>query len=146
MFKVLFFCTENACRSQMAEGLVNHYLAGRLKAFSAGVAPTRLNPRAVRVMAELGIDISAQRAKSVADLAGEQFDLVVTVCDSAREQCPIFPGRTRQHHISFPDPARATGAEAEILDAFRRVRDEMRQKLIPFLREIISKVDVAEKF
>ncbi len=85
MIKVLFLCTENACRSQMAEGLVNHYLAGRLKAFSAGVAPTRLNPRAVRVMAELGIDISAQRAKSVADLAGEQFDLVVTVCDSARE-------------------------------------------------------------
>jgi len=137
MLKVLFLCTENACRSQMAEGLVNHYLAGRVQAFSAGVAPTRLNPRAVRVMAELGIDITAQRAKSVADLAGTEFDLVITVCDSAREQCPIFPGATRVEHLGFPDPARAPGTEAEILAVFRRVRDEMRDKLIPFLEKVI---------
>jgi arsenate reductase len=146
MLKVLFLCTENACRSQMAEGLVNHFLAGTVQAYSAGVAPTRLNPRAVRVMGELGIDISGQRAKAVADLAEEKFDLVITVCDSAREQCPIFPGATRQEHFGFPDPARATGTEAEVLQAFRRVRDEMGQKLIPFLREINAKGDVAEKF
>jgi arsenate reductase len=139
MKKVLFLCTENACRSQMAEGLANHYLAGRVKAFSAGVAPARLNPRAVQVMAELGIDISGQRAKSVADLPEEQFDLVVTVCDAAREQCPIFPGRAKQHHLSFADPARATGTAAEILTAFRRVRDEMRERLIPFLQQQLVK-------
>jgi arsenate reductase len=137
MLKVLFLCTENACRSQMAEGLVNHYLAGRVQALSAGVAPTRLNPRAVRVMGELGIDIRAQKAKSVADLAGAEFDLVITVCDSAREQCPIFPGATRVEHLGFPDPARAAGTEAEILAVFRRVRDEMRDKLIPFLKKVI---------
>jgi arsenate reductase len=130
MLKVLFLCTENACRSQMAEGLANHYLAGKVKAFSAGVAPTRLNPRAVQVMAELGINISGQRAKSVADLPGEQFDLVVTVCDAAR---------AKQDHLSFADPARATGTAAEILSAFRRVRDEMRERLIPFLQQQLVK-------
>jgi arsenate reductase len=135
MLKVLFLCSENACRSQMAEGLVNHFLAGRVRAFSAGVAPTRLNPRAVQVMGELGIDISQQKAKSVADLPEKQFDLVITVCDNAREQCPFFPGATRLEHLGFPDPGRATGTEGEILDFFRRVRDEMRGKIIPWLEK-----------
>jgi arsenate reductase len=135
MQKVLFLCTENACRSQMAEGLVNHDLAGQVKAVSAGVRPSRVNPRAVQVMAELGIDISHHRAKSVNDLAGEAFDLVITVCDQARQQCPIFPGETEVLHVGFPDPARATGAEAAVLGVFRQVRDAMRQQLIPLLRE-----------
>jgi arsenate reductase (thioredoxin) len=135
MLKVLFICTENACRSQMAEGLVNHDLAGQVKAFSAGVRPSRVNPRAVQVMAELGIDLSRQRSKSVDDLAGEQFDLVITVCDQARQQCPIFPGETEVLHVGFPDPAKATGAEAEVLAVFRQVRDAIRQQLIPLLRE-----------
>ena len=135
MLKVLFFCTENACRSQMAEGLVNHDLAGQVKAVSAGVRPSRVNPRAVQVMAELGIDISHHRAKSVNDLAGEAFDLVITVCDQARQQCPIFPGETEVLHVGFPDPARATGAEAAVLGVFRQVRDAMRQQFIPLLRE-----------
>jgi arsenate reductase len=129
MLKVLFLCTENACRSQMAEGLVNHDLAGPVKAFSAGVRPSRVNPIAIRVMAELGIDISGHRAKSVDDLAGEQFDLVITVCDQAQQQCPIFPGDTEVMHIGFPDPAKATGAEAEILTVFRWVRDGLREQL-----------------
>ena len=134
MLKVLFLCTENACRSQMAEGLVNHDLAGQVQAFSAGVRPSLVNPRAIQVMAELGIDIRHHRSKSVDDLAGEQFDLVITVCDQAREQCPIFPGKTEVRHVGFPDPARATGTEAEILAAFRQVRDAVREQLVPLLR------------
>ena len=135
MLRVLFLCTENACRSQMAEGLVNHDLAGQVRAWSAGVRPSRVNPRAVQVMAELGIDISHHRSKSVDDLAGRKFDLVITVCDQAREQCPIFPGDTEVRHVGFPDPARATGTEAEIMAAFRRVRDDLREQLVPRLRE-----------
>ena len=95
MLKVLFLCTENACRSQMAEGLVNHDLAGQVQAWSAGVRPSRVNPRAIQAMAELGIDISHHRSKSVDELAGEPFDLVITVCDQAQQQCPIFPGEDR---------------------------------------------------
>lgn len=102
MFKVLFLCTGNACRSQIAEGLVNHDLAGKAKAFSAGVRPSQVNPRAIQVMAELGIDISHHRSKSVNDLAEEQFDLVITVCDQAQQQCPFFPGDTEVMHVGFP--------------------------------------------
>jgi arsenate reductase len=134
MLKVLFLCTENACRSQMAEGLVNHDLAGRVKAYSAGVRPSRVNPRAIQVMGELGIDISHHRSKAVDDLKGVQFDLVITVCDKAAAQCPLFPGNAEILHISFPDPAQATGTEEEILAVFRRVRDAMRQQLIPLLK------------
>ena len=135
MLKVLFLCTENACRSQMAEGLVNHDLAGEVKAFSAGVRPSRVNPRAIQVMGELGIDISHHRSKSVDDLAGEQFDLVITVCDNAAQQCPMFPGNTEVLHAGFPDPAKATGTEEGILTVFRRVRDDLRGQLIPLLLE-----------
>jgi arsenate reductase len=133
--KVLFLCTENACRSQMAEGLVNHFLAGRVQAFSAGARPTRVNPRAIQVMAELDIDIRHHRAKSVADLAGERFDLVITVCDQAQEECPFFPGTTEKLHVGFPDPARASGTEEQIMTAFRQVRDEIRATLLPLLEE-----------
>jgi len=133
MLKVLFLCTENACRSQMAEGLVNHDLAGQVQAFSAGVKPSQVNARAIQVMAELGIDISHHRSKSVGDLADEQFDLVITVCDQAQQQCPIFPGDTEVMHIGFTDPARATGTEEEIMAVFRHVRDALRDELIPLL-------------
>src|SRR4030042_5992230 len=135
MLRVLFLCTENACRSQMAEGLVNHYLAGKVKAFSAGVRPTKVNPRAIQVMAELGIDLSNHRSKSIDDLPGQEFDLVVTVCDQAREECPFFPGPTEKLHLGFRDPAKATGTDAEILTAFRRVRDKMREQILPLLQE-----------
>ena len=135
MYNVLFLCTENACRSQMAEGLVNHDLAGQVKAFSAGVRPSRVNPRAIQVMAELGIDISQHRSKSVDDLAGEQFDLVITVCDQAQQQCPIFPGDTEVMHVGLPDPAKATGTEEEILTVFRWVRDGLRERLGHLMRE-----------
>ena len=135
MLKVLFLCTENACRSQMAEGLVNHDLIGRVKAFSAGVRPSRVNPRAIQVMAELGIDISQQGSKAVDDLAGEQFDLVITLCDQAQQECPFFPGETELMHVGFPDPGRAVGTETEILAVFRQVRDQMREQLVPLLRQ-----------
>jgi arsenate reductase len=138
MLKVLFLCTENACRSQMAEGLVNHDLAGQVQAFSAGVRPSRVNPRAVRVMAELGIDISHHRSKSVDELAGERFDLVITLCDQAQEQCPFFPGDTEVRHVGFPDPARATGTEEGIMAAFGQVRDEIRQQIIPLIKEKLA--------
>src|SRR4030066_226903 len=135
MYQVLCPCPENACRSEMAEGLVNHDLAGQVKAWSAGVRPSRVNPRAIQVMAELGIDISQHRSKSVDDLDGEQFDLVITVCDQAQQQCPIFPGDTEIMHMGFPDPAKATGTEAEILTVFRWVRDGLRERLGYLLRE-----------
>lgn len=138
MFKVLFLCTENACRSQMAEGLINHDLKGQVQAFSAGVRPSRVNPRAVQVMGELGIDISHHRSKSVDELAGEHFDLVITVCDRAAEQCPLFPGETEVMHVGFPDPAQATGTEEEILTVFRRVRDDIRERLVPLLQESLA--------
>jgi len=131
MLKVLFLCTENACRSQMAEGLVNHDLAGQVKAYSAGIRPSRVNPMAIQVMAELGIDISHHRSKSVDDLAGEQFDLVITVCYQALEQCPLFTGETEVMHVGFPDPARSSGSER----IFRKVRDALREQLVPLLRE-----------
>jgi arsenate reductase (thioredoxin) len=139
MFNVLFLCTENACRSQMAEGLVNHDLAGQVRAFSAGVRPKVVNPRAIKVMGEIGIDISRQRSKSVDELAGEHFDLVITVCDRAAQQCPMFPGDTEVMHVGFPDPAQATGTEEDILAEFRRVRDDLRAQLIPLLREKLAR-------
>jgi arsenate reductase len=135
MLKVLFLCTENACRSQMAEGLVNHDLNGLVQAFSAGTRPSQVNPRAIQVMGELGIDISQHRSKPVDDLAGEQFDLVITVCDHAAAQCPMFPGNAEILHIGFPDPAQATGTEEEIMAVFRGVRDDLREQLIPLLKE-----------
>ena len=139
MLKVLFLCTENACRSQMAEGLVNHDLAGQVQAWSAGIRPSRVNPRAIQVMSELGIDLSQHRAKSVDDLAGERFDLVITVCGQAQEQCPLFPGETEVRHVGFPDPARAAGTEAEVLTIFRWVRDGLRERLGYLLRQKLSR-------
>ncbi len=135
MYKVLFLCTENACRSQMAEGLVNHYLDGKAKAFSAGVRPHVVNPRAIQIMGELGIDLSGHRSKSVDEFRHEPFNLVITVCDRAAEECPLFPGNTEVVHMGFPDPASATGTEEEIMAFFRQVRDDLRARLIPFIEK-----------
>ena len=127
--RVLFLCTGNSCRSQMAEGWARHLHADTLEPHSAGVAPHRIDPRAVQVMAEAGVDISGQTPKHVDELRGLDFDCVVTVCDGARERCPVFPGRARKVHRSFDDPPRlAAGAatEEEALAYYRRVRDEIR--------------------
>ncbi len=127
--KVLFLCTGNSCRSQMAEGWTRHLHGDRIEAYSAGVEPCALNPDAVRVMAEAGVDISTQRSKHVDELHGLEFDYLVTVCDRAGEQCPTLPGKGRRLHVAFDDPPRlAAGAsgEEERLAPYRRVRDEIR--------------------
>jgi|SRR6266700_914674 len=126
--KILFLCTHNSCRSQMAEGIVNHFLGDRLQAFSAGTEAAFVHPRAIAVMQEIGIDISRHRSKNLDELEGETFDYVITLCGSAKENCPLFFGGVERIHIGFDDPASVTGSEAE----FRRVRDEIRHKLLEF--------------
>lgn len=116
----------------MAEGLVNHDLGDRFAAFSAGTEATRVHPLAIRVMAELGIDIAGHRSKTLDEFAGKQFDHVITLCGDAKETCPLFFGGVERMHIGFPDPSRATGSEEVVLTEFRRVRDDIRQKLAGF--------------
>lgn len=128
--KILFLCTGNSCRSQMAEGWARHLKGDLLEAYSAGIETHGLNPRAVQVMAEEGVDISAQRSKLVDELMGIPFDYVVTVCGHAHEHCPFFPGKTRVVHVGFDDPprlARDAKTEEEVLAHYRRVRDEIRR-------------------
>ncbi len=132
--RVLFLCTHNSCRSQMAEGLINHYLDGRFEAFSAGTEATRVNPLAMQVLAELGIDISHHSSKTIDQFAGQQFDYVITLCDSANEQCPLFFGGVRRVHIGFDDPSRLPGTAEEVLPEFRRVRDEILRRLTEYLK------------
>lgn len=126
---VLFLCTGNSCRSQMAEGWARALLADGIEPYSAGTEPHGLNPNAVAVMAEAGVDITSQRSKHVDELRGIPLDFVVTVCDHAHEACPVFPGATRVIHVGFDDPPRlAKGAKSkeEELSHYRRVRDEIR--------------------
>jgi arsenate reductase (thioredoxin) len=127
--KVLFLCTGNSCRSQMAEGWARHLKGQVIEAYSAGVEPHGMNPLAVRVMSEAGVDIGAQHSKHVDELKGISFDYVVTVCDHAYETCPLFPGSTKVVQVGFDDPprlAKAAKSEAEALGHYRRVRDEIR--------------------
>jgi arsenate reductase len=126
MLKVLFLCTGNSCRSQMAEGWARHIHGDKFEVHSAGIKPQELHPLAVRVMKEAGVDISGQKSKHVRVLKDVAFDYVVTVCDSARESCPLFPSKTKVIHRDFEDPAAAKGNEDEILAVFRRVRDQIR--------------------
>ena len=126
---VLFLCTGNSCRSQMAEGWTRHLKGDRINAFSAGIETHGLNPLAVKVMAEAGVDISMQKSKRTDALEGVVFDYVVTVCGHAHENCPIFTGETRVVHVGFDDPPRlaeSAGSEEEALDCYRRVRDAIR--------------------
>ena len=136
--KVLFLCTGNSCRSQIAEGWARHLKSDVVEAFSAGIRPIGVNPKTIQVMAEAGVDISGHTSKYIDDLGGINFDYVITVCDNAREQCPIFPGRTRHVHKSFDDPYFATGSEEEILEVFRRVRDQIKD-FIEELPDILTK-------
>ena len=132
---VLFLCTGNSCRSQMAEGLTNHFLGDRYRAYSAGTAPSGyVHPLAIRVMQEIGVDISGGFSKRPEVYRDLRFDLVVTVCDDAAATCPLWLREGEVVHIGFDDPARAAGNEAERLAAFRRVRDDIRQRALPFLR------------
>ncbi len=125
--RVLFLCTGNSCRSQMAEGWLNALYPQRIEAFSGGSQPSGfVHPRAVEAMAEVGIDISGGRSKSLSEFLDQRFDYVLTVCDSAAEACPVFPGPAQRVHHDFTDPAKATGADDEVMAVFRRVRDEIK--------------------
>jgi arsenate reductase len=130
--RILILCTGNSARSQMAEGLLRHDAGDRFEVFSAGTKPSQVRSEAITAMRELGIDISGQRSKSVDEFSGQHFDYVLTVCDNARESCPIFPGKTVTIHQSFEDPAASQGSEEQRLAIFRRVRDEMRHYLRNF--------------
>ena len=123
--KILFICTHNSARSHMAEGLVNAFYGDRLEAHSAGTEPSEVNPLTIRVMAEIGIDISGHHSKGVEDFLDQDFEYVVTVCDHANETCPFFPGGKERIHRGFQDPAAVEGNEDEKLAVFRRVRDEI---------------------
>jgi arsenate reductase (thioredoxin) len=127
--KVLFLCTHNSARSQMAEGLLRHLAGDRFEVMSAGTEATSVRPEATRAMAELGVDISGQSSKALERYLGETFDYVVTVCDDANETCPVFPGAKNRLHWSFRDPSRAEGSEEERLGAFRTVRDEIQDRI-----------------
>ena len=130
--KVLFLCTANSCRSQMAEGIANHFLGDRLEAVSAGTEASFVNPRAIAVLKETGIDISPHRSKNLDEFAEQNFDYVITLCGDANGKCPLFFGGVRRTHLGFSDPAKATGDEEEILTEFRKVRDEIKSTLIDF--------------
>jgi arsenate reductase len=131
--RVLFLCTGNSARSQMAEGWTRFLSKNNVEAFSAGTDPKPLNPLAVRVMSDVGVDISGQRSKGLETYLGRQLDFVITVCDRANEQCPVWTGLNERIHWSFDDPADATGTEEERLAVFRRVRDEIRNRVRLFL-------------
>ena len=131
--RVLILCTGNSARSQMAEGLLRHDAGDHFEVASAGVEPSRVRLEAIEAMREIGVDISAHRSKAVDEFAGQEFDYVITVCDNANERCPIFPGNVKRIHWSFDDPAAAGGDYDSRLALFRRVRDEIRDRLRLFV-------------
>ncbi|MGO9229389.1 MAG: arsenate reductase ArsC [Bryobacteraceae bacterium] len=133
--RVLVLCTGNSARSQMGEGLFRDLGGAGYEVFSAGTRPSRVRPEAIAVMREIGIDISAHRSKSADEFAGQSFDFVVTVCDNARDNCPVFPGAAKRIHWSLEDPAAIEGTEQECLAAFRGVRDRLRDRVRAFVRE-----------
>ena len=127
--RVLFLCTHNSARSQMAEGFLRALAGDRFEAASAGTEATRVHPLAIEAMRERDVDIAGHASKTVDGLLDQRWDHVITVCDDARERCPVFPGRTQRLPWSFPDPSRAAGSEAERLAAFRRVRDAIQERV-----------------
>ncbi len=137
--RVLFLCTGNSARSQIAEGLVNHFLGESWEAHSAGTQPSGyVHPSAIQAMLGLGISISGHRSKSIDEFRDNRFDLVVTVYDDAAENCPVWLGRGRVVHIGFPDPAKATGSYSEQFDMFLQVREAIRKQVLPFLKALSS--------
>lgn len=124
--KILFVCTYNSARSQMAEGLLRNIYGDYFEVFSAGTNPSEVHPHAIKAMMEIGIDISSQRSKSVEDFMDRDIDYVITLCDGAKEACPFFPGGKKYIHMSFEGPGEAGGTEDQVLDAFRTVRDEIK--------------------
>ena len=126
MKKILVLCTGNSCRSQIAEGYLRHFAGNKAEVYSAGVETHGVNPRAVQIMKEDGIDISGHTSNNVNEYRDIDFDYVITVCDNARERCPYFPSKAKKLHYNFPDPAKATGTEEEIKEQFRQVRQQIK--------------------
>ena len=135
MEKILVLCTGNSCRSQIAEGFLRHFAGSRAEVYSAGIETHGVNPKAIQVMAEAGIDISSHTSNHVNEYAAIDFDYVITVCDNAKESCPYFPSRAKKLHYNFPDPAKATGTEEEVMNEFRRVRDLIKTYSAEFVAE-----------
>jgi arsenate reductase len=136
MKRVLFLCTGNSCRSQMAEAIINARMGDTWQAFSAGTQPTGyVHPFAIRALAEMGIDISSARSKSAEEFRDAAFDLVVTVCDTAAEDCPVWLGRGKRVHIGFPDPAKASGTDEQVMVVFRKVCDDIAAQVLARLQE-----------
>ncbi len=135
MKSILVLCTGNSCRSQIAEGYLRHFAAEKAKVYSAGVETHGVNPKAVETMKADGIDISKHTSNNINEYQGLNFDYVITVCDHAREVCPFFPSGAEKFHYNFPDPAKATGTEAEVMEQFANVRDMIKQ----YSKEFIEK-------
>lgn len=135
MKKMLVLCTGNSCRSQIMEGWLRHFGKGEIDVKSAGIETHGVNPRAIKVMGESGIDISLHTSNNIDEYLEESFDLVITVCDHANETCPVFPSSAKKIHHNFEDPAKATGSEEEILNSFRKVRDQIKD----FAEDLASK-------
>lgn len=135
MKKVLVLCTGNSCRSQIAEGYLRHFAGDKAIVYSAGVETHGVNPKAIAIMAEDGIDISNHTSNNVDEYGDIDFDFVITVCDNAKERCPYFPTNAKQFHHNFPDPAKATGAEEEIRNAFRAVREQIKTYSENFVKD-----------
>ena len=135
MKQILVLCTGNSCRSQIADGYLKHFAGGKAEVYSAGVETHGVNPRAIAIMKEDGIDISQHTSNNVNEYTHIPFDLVITVCDNAKERCPYFPTSAQQFHHNFPDPAKATGTEEEIMQAFRSVREEIKA----YCKEFVEK-------
>ncbi len=131
--RVLFICTHNSARSQMAEGFLRHIAGDRFDVYSAGTEATLVRPEAIAVMNEIGVDISGQTSKTLQRYLGDQWDYVITVCDDANESCPVFPGTSDRSHWSFPDPSKATGTDAERLAVYRDVRDQIARRMRTFV-------------
>lgn len=133
MKRILVLCTGNSCRSQMAEGYLRHFAGDKAEVYSAGIETHGVNPRAIATMAEDGIDLSGHTSNNIAEYRDMDFDFVITVCDHARERCPFFPSKAQKFHHNFPDPAKAAGTEADIRQAFREVRGQIKDYCQAFI-------------
>jgi arsenate reductase len=137
MKTILVLCTGNSCRSQIAHGYLQHFAGDKAKVYSAGVETHGVNPKAIQVMKEDGIDISHHTSNNVDEYLNIDFDLVFTVCDNAKERCPYFPGKAKKIHHNFPDPAKAKGSDEEIMNEFRKVRDEIKEYCVTLIKETL---------
>ena len=138
MKKILVLCTGNSCRSQIAEGYLRKFAGGKAEVYSAGVETHGVNPRAIAIMQEDGIDISHHTSNNVNEYLNIDFDFVITVCDNAKERCPVFPSAAKKFHHNFPDPAKATGTEKEIMNEFRKVREMIKDYCKKFIEENVQ--------